>query len=223
MLFRSRSDEVTEILYDAQTGRPAGVQYGGIGEPVEWIDATTKQRMAALEKTFGDRKVNALATSDDGKRVVVAVGDASHPTVYYLVDFARHAADIIGEAYPELADVATGEVRTIEYAARDGARVPAYLTMPATGGEKSLPVVVMPHGGPESRDSHTFDWWAQFLASRGYAVLQPQYRGSTGFGDAWRRAGYHGWGGVMQDDVSDGVRYLVEQGIADPEIGRAHV
>jgi dipeptidyl aminopeptidase/acylaminoacyl peptidase len=78
-------------------------------------------------------------------------------------------------------------------------------------------MVVLPHGGPESRDARAFDWLAQFLASRGYAVLQPQFRGSTGYGEAHRKAGYRQWGRLMQDDVSDGVKALIEQGIADPK------
>ena len=76
--------------------------------------------------------------------------------------------------------------------------------------------MVLPHSGPEERDNREFNWLVQFLAARGYGVLQPQFRGSSGFGGAFRRAGYRQWGGLMQDDVSDGVRYLVDQGIADP-------
>jgi dipeptidyl aminopeptidase/acylaminoacyl peptidase len=80
-----------------------------------------------------------------------------------------------------------------------------------------LPLVILPHGGPESRDWLRFDWWAQFLATRGYAVLQPQFRGTVGFGDAFRLAGRRQWGGLMQDDLSDGVRAMITQGIADPQ------
>jgi dipeptidyl aminopeptidase/acylaminoacyl peptidase len=96
--------------------------------------------------------------------------------------------------------------------------VPAYLTLPpgAQPGAK-LPLVVLPHGGPEARDSGTgFDWWSQFVAARGYAVLQPQFRGGTGFGRAHSRAGYRQWGQLMQHDVTDGVKHLIDKGIADP-------
>jgi dipeptidyl aminopeptidase/acylaminoacyl peptidase len=79
-----------------------------------------------------------------------------------------------------------------------------------------MPLVVLPHGGPQARDYLVFDWLTQFLVSRGYAVLQPQFRGSTGFGDAFREAGYRQWGGLMQDDVTDGVRAMIDQGVADP-------
>src|SRR6185312_7286448 len=117
--------------------------------------------------------------------------------------------------FPALANATLGEVRMLTYKARDGADVPAYLTLPPGSNGKNLPLVLFLHGGPESRDDYVFDWFAQFLASRGYAVLQPQFRGSTGFGDAWRKAGYRQWGLRMQDDVTDGVKALVEQGVAD--------
>jgi dipeptidyl aminopeptidase/acylaminoacyl peptidase len=116
-----------------------------------------------------------------------------------------------------LVNAPLGEVREFTYKARDGYEIPAFVTLPAGAGDKQLPMVVLPHGGPESRDVRCFDWLAQFLASRGYAVLQPQFRGSTGYGEAHRKAGYRQWGRLMQDDVTDGVKALIEQGIADPK------
>jgi dipeptidyl aminopeptidase/acylaminoacyl peptidase len=88
--------------------------------------------------------------------------------------------------------------------------------LPPGKAAKDLPVVILPHGGPEWRDSYEFDWLPQFLATRGYAVLQPQFRGSIGYGEAFRQAGYRQWGGLMQDDLTDGVRHLVATGIANP-------
>ena len=109
-----------------------------------------------------------------------------------------------------------GEFKEISYKARDGTVIPAYLTRPAGKSDTPGPLIVLPHGGPNARDYPQFDWIVQFLASRGYAVLQPQFRGSTGFGDAFREAGYRQWGGLMQDDVTDGVHAMIDQGIADP-------
>jgi dipeptidyl aminopeptidase/acylaminoacyl peptidase len=148
--------------------------------------------------------------------VLVLVESPQHPPVHYLVDFERKAADIVGEAYPGLEGARLGAVRSLSYLARDGTPIPAYLTLPPGATPRGLPLVVLPHGGPEDRDLGGFDWWAQFLATRGYAVLQPQFRGSTGFGREHRLAGYRQWGGRMQDDVSDGVRHLVATGVADP-------
>jgi dipeptidyl aminopeptidase/acylaminoacyl peptidase len=132
------------------------------------------------------------------------------------VDFETHRAEIVGEEYPALASVALGSQQQIEFKARDGSEIPAYLTLPPGKPGSALPLIVLPHGGPEARDYPRFDWIVQFLATRGYAVLQPQFRGSTGFGDAFREAGYHQWGGLMQDDLTDGVRAMIAQGIADP-------
>jgi len=136
--------------------------------------------------------------------------------VYYLMDFRARRTEIVGETYPALATVALGSIRITSFKARDGTQIPAYLTLPPGSDGKRLPLVVLPHGGPELRDWPQFDWWSQFLATRGYAVLQPQFRGSTGFGEAFRLAGRRQWGGLMQDDVTDGVRALISDGTADP-------
>jgi dipeptidyl aminopeptidase/acylaminoacyl peptidase len=136
--------------------------------------------------------------------------------VYYLADFAKGSADIIGEAYPTLADAELGALEATTYKAPDGYEIPAYLTLPPGVAAKDLPLVVFPHGGPYSRDTGDFDWWAQFLATRGYVVLQPQFRGSTGFGAELYRAGHKQWGRGMQDDITAGVQDLVRRGIADP-------
>jgi dipeptidyl aminopeptidase/acylaminoacyl peptidase len=146
----------------------------------------------------------------------VQVQDSSHPPVYYLVDFNTHRADIIGEAYPALDNMTLGTVRSITYQARDGTQIPAYLTLPPGANDKDLAMVVLPHDGPREHDSPEFNWFAQFLALRGYAVLQPEFRGSTGFGGAFEHAGIRQWGGLMQDDVTDGVRAMIRQGIANP-------
>src|SRR5262249_10639386 len=104
-----------------------------------------------------------------------------------------------------------------DYVARDGLPIPAFLTLPPGKPAKNLPVVIMPHGGPDARDSLGFDWFAQFLANRGYAVLQPNYRGSSRYCRGLPEAGPQQWGLKMQDDISDGVKKLIADGIADPK------
>jgi dipeptidyl aminopeptidase/acylaminoacyl peptidase len=108
-------------------------------------------------------------------------------------------------------------VRTIRFKARDGLEIPAVLTLPAGKEARALPVVVMPHGGPFARDDEQWDFWAQFLAERGYAVIQPNFRGSSGFGSAFAAKGRGQWGLAMQDDLNDALAELVRQGIADPK------
>jgi dipeptidyl aminopeptidase/acylaminoacyl peptidase len=111
----------------------------------------------------------------------------------------------------------TAPIQAIAYSAADGLQIPAYLTLPRGVPAKALPLVVFPHGGPADRDEYGFDWWAQAMASRGYAVLQPEFRGSDGYGWDFLSAGFGEWGRKMQTDLSDGVRALAAQGTIDPK------
>jgi dipeptidyl aminopeptidase/acylaminoacyl peptidase len=217
VLFELPASDVTDAISDPYTGIVVGFRSGGAIPAPHWIDAALDQQQWTLDKAFPGRQVNVLQRSKDGRRALVSAESPSHPPVCYLVDFDAATADLVGEAYPELAGVRMGEMEVIEYVTRDEVLLPAYLTVPPGAQAEHLPLVVMPHGGPEARDAFGFDWWSQFLATRGYAVLRPQFRGSTGFGRAHRTAGYRQWGKRMQDDVTDGVRYLIARGIADPE------
>ena len=136
---------------------------------------------------------------------------------YWIVDIAKGSADIIGQAYPSVLPANVGPVRWVDYKAADGLEMHGVLTLPPGREAKALPLVVMPHGGPEAHDSPGFDWWAQAFAARGYAVFQPNYRGSTGSGNKFRDAGFGQWGRKMQSDISDGVAELAKQGIVDPK------
>lgn len=207
--------DVISVVVDGFTAAPIEVEFEGISPQRRWLDSRTETRHKALARAFPERDIWIVDRSENYQRILVRVEGPSNPPVYYLVDFATGRADIVGEAYPALSEAKLGSVRAMSYRARDGASIPAYLTLPAGAEEKNLPLVVLPHGGPTARDYLEFDWWAQFLASRGYAVLQPQFRGSTGFGQEHRKAGYRQWGGLMQDDVTDGVKGLIEQGLAD--------
>jgi dipeptidyl aminopeptidase/acylaminoacyl peptidase len=214
VLVEDAEHDVTSVVYDRITRAPVRARLGGLEQSARWLDPDAEKLYRRVAGAFRDKRVEVYGRSEDGSRVLAYVEGLSSPPVYYFVDFATRKADIVGEAYPALINVKLGEVRSIHYKARDGAMVPAYLTLPPESPGTNLPLVVLPHGGPEARDTHSFDWWAQFLASRGYAVLQPQFRGSTGFGEPWRVAGYRQWGKLMQDDVTDGVQAMVEQGIA---------
>ena len=215
VLYADATADVEYVEFDRFDGTPVGVMLGGQEQAYHFFDKKAQSRFESLARAFKDRRIEDYGRSEDGKRVIARVESPSHPAIYYLVDYNKHTADIVGDEYPALADTALGEVSAITYKARDGTTIPAFLTLPPGVAGKSLPLVVMPHGGPESNDVLKFDWWVQFLATHGYAVLQPQFRGSTGYGDAFRRAGYHQWGMLMQDDVTDGVKAMIEQGIAD--------
>jgi len=209
--------DVDGVYLDPLDKALLGVSLGGPDQASRWLDPQTERRVNGLHKSFGARWVNVVSHSASGQRVIALVEDETHPPVYYLVDYDAKKADIVNEAYPLLTGVKLGAVRDFNYVARDQYPLTAYLTLPPGAAEKNLPLVVMPHGGPESRDEPGFGWLAQFLASRGYAVLQPQFRGSTGFGQAHTNAGRRQWGLRMQDDVTDGVHAAIGQGIADPK------
>lgn len=156
-------------------------------------------------------------SSRDGQQLLIlASGDRSPGTFYRFSRSDRSLAEI-GPVRPDLEGRALGAVKPIVVTASDGAKIPAYLTLPPGSSGKNLPAVVLPHGGPSARDEWGFDWLPQFLAARGYAVIQPNYRGSDGYGDAWlAQNGFKGWKTSI-GDVTASARYLVSQGIADPQ------
>ena len=217
IFYEHPEQDVESVIHDRFTGAPAGFAIGGPVPRIHWTDPKMASIQNAVSKAFPGHITQIYDRSADYKRIVTSVDDASSPPVVYLIDFAKGSAEIIGEAYPALAGVALGAQETTSYPSRDGIEIPAYLTTPPAREAKNLPLIVFPHGGPYARNDSGFDWWAQFLATRGYAVLQPQFRGSWGFGAGHFRAGHRQWGKAMQDDITDGVNYLVGKGIADPK------
>ncbi len=149
---------------------------------------------------------------------LVAVTRDVDPGSVYLFTRETRELNLVYRSRPDLPSEQLAPMTPIRYTARDGLEIPAYLTLPADIEPNGLPLVLHPHGGPWARDAWGYDPYAQFLANRGYAVLQPNFRCSTGFGKAFLNAGSHEWGtGAMQHDLSDGVRHLVERGIVDEE------
>ncbi len=217
MVISDEKSDIGGLIRDPYSQAVVAAWSTGADPRIFWLDDKARTRAASLKKSFGGKETDLLGRSTDGTRALVSVATHATPAVYYLIDYNKGTADIVGEEYPSLVNATLGEVRELAYKARDGYEIPAFVTLPAGSGDKQLPLVVLPHGGPESRDVRTFDWLAQFLASRGYAVLQPQFRGSTGYGEAHRKAGYRQWGRLMQDDVTDGVKALIEQGRVDPK------
>jgi dipeptidyl aminopeptidase/acylaminoacyl peptidase len=176
-----------------------------------FFDAELQAHWDAILRAFPDERVDLISHSDDFTKVVLRVFGTKDGYVYAVFDWYTHRAVILGPVYQGLVPA---EVRRVSYRAADGLTVPGYLTLPRGVPEKGLPLIVMPHGGPAVADTLSFDWWAQALAARGYAVLQANYRGSY-LNYQYVAAGFGEWGRKMQTDLSDGVRYLAEQGIID--------
>jgi dipeptidyl aminopeptidase/acylaminoacyl peptidase len=216
LLAEDTSGDITGVYTDSYSGAVIGTYVSGTSIHVNWLDPEAGQRAEILKRAFPNKWVKISGWTTDGSRTLAEVESGSSPPIYYLIDFSTHRADIAAESYPALENIPLGELKEITYKARDGTAIPAYLTLPPGKPAGPVPLVVLPHGGPQARDYPAFDWLVQFLATRGYAVLQPQFRGSTGFGEAFEKAGYRQWGGLMQDDVTDGVQALITQGVADP-------
>ena len=179
-----------------------------------FFDPSLQHRWNATVKAFDGEHVELESASADFRRIVVRVDGKRFGYQYQLVDFDTDRAEPVGDIYAGLTQPL--EVRRITYAAADGMQIPAYLTLPQGREPKNLPLIVLPHGGPAVRDTADFDWWSQALADEGYAVLRPNYRGSN-LNERFLEAGFGQWGRKMQTDLSDGVRFLVKEGIADPD------
>lgn len=171
-----------------------------------------------LRAELPDGEIDLLSSNESETLHLVAVTRDVNPGSVYLYDRTKRTLLKLYDSRPELPTDALASMQAVRYPARDGSRIPAYLTTPKNVEPRGLPAIVLPHGGPWARDTWGYDALAQFLANRGYAVLQPNFRGSTGYGKRFLNAGNEEWGtGMMQHDLSDGVAYLVGEGIADPQ------
>lgn len=207
---------VSGVRVDPHTGDAIYTISEG-AEPVRtYLDSGIKAVRENLGRAFPGKLIFLYDWDRARQKYVISIDGPSDIPTWQILDTRTKQVSIIGEEYPGLIGSTLGTQSLIRYAARDGTQIPAYLTMPPGGATKNLPLVVLPHGGPAARDFAGFDWLAQFLATRGYVVLQPQFRGSAGFGKAWADAGRGEWGGLMQDDVTDGVKHLIANGTADP-------
>jgi dipeptidyl aminopeptidase/acylaminoacyl peptidase len=193
------------------SGRVLG--FGSVRKAQYWFaDPDLQRRMDSIARAFRDGHARLAGASDDFSRIAVLADQPDVAYAYHVVDWSTKRADLLGEVYEGLGTYAAR--RAVVYRAADGLEIPAYLTLPRGREPKNLPLVVLPHGGPATVDTADFDWWSQAFAARGYAVLQPNFRGST-VSVAHLAAGFGEWGRKMQTDVSDGVRWLAEQGTVD--------
>ena len=209
--------DVTSLV---QVGRDRHVVGAGFSEDhgeVVYFDEQVKALVASLGKALGGKAVYIGDMSQDRQRVLVWAGSDTDPGQYYLFDRTAKKLSPVMPDRPELAGQTLAQMKSISYKASDGTVIPAYLTLPpGKDSAKGLPAIVMPHGGPESRDEWGFDWLSQYYAARGFAVIQPQFRGSAGFGEQWlMQNGYRSWRTAIGDIVDAG-RWLVAEGIADP-------
>jgi dienelactone hydrolase len=204
-------------IFDRATGRLVGFVTRGDAETYR-LDAPDLQSLFdhAQDAVPGET-VRVVATADDPRKMIVQAEGHGDPGAYYFLDFGTGANETIGEDYEEIPTAWIAPQSTFHYRAADGLEIGALLTLPPAGASKGLPLVVLPHDGLQAHDRLGFDWMAQALASRGYLVLQPNARGSDGYGEAFLSAGDGQLGRKIDSDIADGVKSLVDQGLADPK------
>jgi dipeptidyl aminopeptidase/acylaminoacyl peptidase len=179
------------------------------------FQSAAQKRLNAAVAAFPGYLAHVTSFSADFNRMIVFTDGGDDSGTYWIVDIPKRSAEILGSVYPSIKPNAVGPVRWFDYKAADGLAMRGVLTLPPGRAAKNLPLVVLPHGGPEAHDRPRFDYWAQAFAARGYAVFQPNFRGSDGQGNAFRDAGFGQWGRKMQTDISDGTAELSRQGIVD--------
>lgn len=182
-----------------------------------FLDKESEVEYNKMKKKFDGYEVGIYGSNNAEDKSIVWTGNDKIAARYYFYDKQSGETKLLGEAFPRLNEKDMSRMKAIQYKSRDGLTIHGYLTLPKGVDPKNIPVVVNPHGGPWARDSWGFNWEAQFLANRGYGVLQMNFRGSTGYGKEFWMKSFKQWGKTMQDDITDGVQWLIKEGIADPK------
>lgn len=214
-IFEHPEVDLDDVYYDALTGDVNAVEFQDDRSHVFWIDPEMKTLQKKLDTAIPSAINLPVGWSHDEKRVLVRSSSADDPGRYFLLDRTSMRMHPVVELYPSIDPEQLAAVKPIRYQARDGLQLRGYLTLPRGRPAKGLPLIVMPHGGPFARDDWEYDAFVQLLANRGYAVLQPEFRGSTGFGKDFVSKGYGEIGKRMQDDLDDGVDWLAKSGQID--------
>lgn len=204
-----------ELIYSPKSNDVVGIHHSGArGGRIYWSD-DYRNFQAAVDKALPATINQLVSFSDDERRYLVLASNATVPGVYYLGDRDKRSLTPIINTYPQLEGKLSGK-RKVVYKARDGKAIEAFLTLPPgyKPADGPLSTLILPHGGPMARDYGDFDYWTEFFASRGLAVLQPNFRGSSGYGWEFEMEALQNYGGTMQDDLTDAAHWLVEQRIA---------
>lgn len=209
--------DIERTYIGRKDGRLLGYLQGGASPKPVFFDETRQSTAEKVFKAFPDLNVRIADWTPDFNHLLVFTSGNADSGTWYRVDMTEMKADPVGYARTVIHLEAVGKIATVKYQASDGLDLDGILTLPPDREARNLPVIMLPHGGPHSHDEERFDWWAQAFASRGYAVFQPNFRGSTNRDDAFRRAGYGQWGRKMQTDISDGLSELARRGIVDPD------
>lgn len=216
-LFHNDKYDVEALLYNADRSDIIGARYISDSSQIELFPGK-HSAVQRLQEKYPDFQIDFIDSTANEDKYLVRIGSPSDPGGYFLLDPKTLGTSKLVTLYDGLSAQNVGAVLNVRYTARDGQKIPAYVTLPPTveSTPKNLPFIVLPHGGPYARDDKRFDYLAQFFATRGYGVLQMNFRGSEGYGRSYEEAGRENWV-VMQEDVEDGMRWLLRKGYADPK------
>lgn len=215
LVYANDQVDVDNVVRSGNGRRVIGVTFADERRRAIYFDPTSKQLVDALSRTLPKLPlIDIVGSAEAGDKLIIHAMSDVDPGRYYLYDQPTRQLRELGLVRPQLENVALSKVTPITYSAGDGTTIPGYLTLPPGAQSASgLPGIVLPHGGPSARDEWAFDWLPQFLANRGYAVLQPNYRGSSGYGDAWfEKNGFQGWQTAI-GDITAGAAWLTSQGV----------
>lgn len=209
--------DVSGFVRIGRRGRIVGVRYTTDSSQVHYIDPELDRLAVALSKALPHAPlIRFVDSSEDENIILMWAGGDTDAGRYYLFDRKGRKLEPLMPDRPGLEGMKLAEMKPITYRASDGTMVPGYLTLPVDRPARGLPAIVLPHGGPGARDVWGFDWLAHYFAAEGFAVLQPNFRGSAGYGDAWfQENGFKSWETAI-GDVNDAGRHLIREGIADP-------
>jgi dipeptidyl aminopeptidase/acylaminoacyl peptidase len=209
--------DVEGVLVNGRTGAFEGYYYVDDRLEYRFEDELLQRHFDAVREFLGaDVNARIYDMSEDGRRWIIQAQGPQEPGAYYLYDVDATRMEILFAIAEETPRDSFAPMQVVRYPTRDGREITGYLSLPPDRAPEKLPLVMMPHGGPELRDMMSYDVWVQYLASRGYAVFQPNFRGSSGYGRAFADAGKQQWGAAMQDDLTDGVSHLAGMGVIDP-------
>lgn len=216
LVFADDTYDAGNIVYNEYLKKVVGVFYESEYAMIHWLDDTAKNTMAAIDAVLpGTKNQIGTMTRDGSACIVVATSDRNRPCYYYL-DLKNNKMLLLGYQNDKINPDEMAPMKPVTFTARDGMVIHAYLTLPVGRPHRKLPLIVHPHGGPFGiRDSWGYNPEVQFYANRGYAVIQVNYRGSGGYGRAFEEAGYRQWGLKMQNDLTDAVKWTVDQGYVD--------
>lgn len=220
VLYENKDYDVDNLFYSRKRKVLTAAHYFSDKRNRHFFDEDTRQVIDRLQKELGNYEIGISAVTDDENRMIVRTYSDKSLGAYFLYDRVADKLSKITDVSPWIDENEMAEMLPVSYKSRDGMTINGYLTLPkgyTMETAKKLPVVLNPHGGPWVRDYWGFNPEIQFLANRGYAVFQMNYRGSTGYGKDFWEASFKQWGLEMQDDITDGAKWLIEKGIADPE------